>query len=328
MPNLTTEYMGLKLKNPIIASSSGLTSKLSDILELEKQGVGAVVLKSLFEEEIIMEAKENMTKMHASGFVYPETVDYFEYDEMQDPIANYLKLIADAKKETKIPIIASVNCVSSDKWTDFAKRIQEAGADALELNIFVLPTDFNRTAEENERIYFNIINKVTKLVTIPVAVKISHYNTALGNFIKRLSETPIKSIVLFNRSYSPDFDINTLDVTSSKVLSTSNDLTLPLRWIAIMAKRVNCDLAASTGVHTGQDAVKAILAGANAVQVASTLYKNGKEQVGVILKQIEEWMREQEFSSIEDFRGKLSQKETYNPAAFERVQFMKYFRNR
>ncbi len=328
MPNLTTEYMGLKLKNPIIASSSGLTSKLSDILELEKQGVGAVVLKSLFEEEIIMETKENMTKMHASGFVYPETVDYFEYDEMEDPIANYLKLIADAKKETKIPIIASVNCVSSDKWTDFAKRIQDAGADAIELNIFVLPTDFNRTAEENERIYFNIINKVTKLVSIPVAVKISHYNTALGNFIKRLSETPIKSIVLFNRSYSPDFDINTLDVTSSKVLSTSNDLTLPLRWIAIMAKRVNCDLAASTGVHTGQDAVKAILAGANAIQVASTLYKNGKEQVGVILKQIEEWMREQEFSSIEDFRGKLSQKETYNPAAFERVQFMKYFRNR
>lgn len=328
MPNLTTDYMGLKLKNPIIASSSGLTDTLSDIVELEKQGVGAIVLKSLFEEEIMMEAEENMTRMHSSGFVYPETFDYFEYDDMKDPVANYLKLIADAKKETSIPIIASVNCVTSSKWTDFAKRIEDAGADALELNIFVLPTDFERSAKDNEKIYFDIINKVTKIVSIPIAVKISHYNTALGNFIKRLSETPIKSIVLFNRSYSPDFDIDNIDVISSKVLSTSHDLTLPLRWVAIMAKRVSCHLSTSTGVHTGHDAIKALLAGTNVVQIASTLYLNGMEQVGVMLKQIEEWMKEQEFTSIDDFRGRLSQAETYNPAAFERVQFMKYFRNR
>lgn len=328
MAKLTTKYMGLTLKNPIIAASSGLTNRLSDIVNLEAQGAGAIVLKSLFEEEIIMEAQDNINKMQATGFIYPETMEYFDYDEMEDPIANYLKLISDAKKAVKIPIIASINCVTSNKWPEFAKRIEAAGADALELNVFVLPSDMERTAAENEKVYFDVVSKVTSLVSIPVAIKISQYNTALGSFIKRLSDTPIKSIVLFNRFYSPDFDIQTLDFTSTTVLSTPAELALPLRWVAIMANRVGCDLAASTGIHDGHGVIKALLAGADAVQVASALYRNGFGHIGTMLKQIDEWMVEEGYKTIDDFRGKMSQSKSHNPAAFDRVQFMKFFRGR
>ncbi|MFA5648206.1 MAG: dihydroorotate dehydrogenase-like protein [Bacteroidales bacterium] len=327
MAKLSVSYMGLALKNPIVAASSGLTSTLKEIKDLEASGVGAVVVKSLFEEEIIMETQDNMNKMQSSGFIYPETMEYFDFDEMQDPVANYLKLISDAKREVKIPIIASINCVTAQKWPDFAKRIQEAGADALELNIFSLPSDFNRTAQENDKLYFDIIEKVTSLVKIPVGVKISHYNASLASFIKRLSETSIKSIVLFNRFYSPDIDIDTLNFTSSNVFSTPSELALPLRWIAIMSERVSCDLAASTGVHDGEAVAKALLAGASVVHVASTLYRNGLGRVGEMLKDLEAWMGRMEFNNISDFKGKMSQAKTHDPAAYERVQFMKNFKD-
>lgn len=326
MTELTTTYMGLTLKNPLIAASSGLTNSLSDIKELEANGASAVVLKSLFEEEIIMETQDNLNKMRASGFIYPETIEYFDFEEMEDPVANFLKLITDAKSAVKIPIIASINCVTADKWPDFAKRIEDAGADAIELNIFSLPTDLNRTAEENEKLFFEIIEKVTRLVTIPVAVKISPYNASLASFIKRISSTPIKSIVMFNRFYSPDFDIYNYEFTTSNVFSSPSELALTLRWVAIMAERVSCNLAASTGIHDGLALIKVLLAGADVGQVASTLYRNGFEQLQIILKQVEEWMQEKGFKSIDEFRGKMSQARTYNPAAFERVQFMRFFR--
>ncbi len=327
MSNLTTSYMGLALRNPIIAASSGLTSSLANIKAIEANGAAAIVLKSLFEEEIIMEAQDNMNKMQASGFIYPETIEYFDFDEMEDPVANYLKLIADAKRAVSIPIIASVNCVTADKWPDFAMRIQNAGADAIELNIFALPSDFSRSAEQNEQLYFDIIARVTRMVKIPVGLKISPYNASLGSFIKRLSETPIKSIVLFNRFYNPDFDINTLEYTAGSVFSSADDFALPLRWIAIMAERVSCDLAASTGVHDGSAVVKSLLAGASAAQVASTLYKNGFEHISSMLKQVEDWMSEMGYKSIDEFKGKMSQAKSYDPAAFERVQFMKHFKD-
>lgn len=327
MSSLTTTYMGLTLKNPIIAASSGLTNSIENIKAIEANCAGAVVLKSLFEEEIIMETKDNMNKMQASGFIYPETLDYFDFDNMEDPVANFLKLISDAKKSVSIPIIASVNCVTADKWPDFAKRIQDAGADAIELNIFALPSDFHRTAEQNEQLYFDIINRVTGIINIPVSVKISPYNASLGSFIKRLGETPIKSIVLFNRFYNPDFDIHTLDYTSGSVFSTPAEFAMPLRWIAIMADRTECDLAASTGVHDGNAVVKALLAGASATQIASTLYKNGFEHIQLMIRQIEDWMKEKGYKSIVDFKGKLSQEKGHDPAAFERVQFMKHFKD-
>ncbi|MDX9770136.1 MAG: dihydroorotate dehydrogenase-like protein [Tenuifilaceae bacterium] len=327
MTNLATSYMGLKLKNPIIAASSGLTNSLENIKAIETNGAAAVVLKSLFEEEIIMEAQDNMNKMQSSGFIYPETIEYFDFDEMEDPVANYLKLITDAKKAVSIPIIASVNCVTADKWPDFAKRIQDAGADAIELNIFALPSDFSRSAEENEKLYFDIITQATSMVKIPVGVKISPYNASLGSFIKRLSETPIKSIVLFNRFYNPDFDINTLEYTGGSVFSSAGDFAMPLRWVAIMAERVSCDLAASTGVHDGNAVVKSLLAGATVTQIASTLYRNGFEQIALMLKQVEDWMTEMGYKSIDEFKGKMSQAKSYDPAAFERVQFMKHFKD-
>lgn len=326
MIDLSTSYMGLKLKNPIIAASSGLTNSLKDIIDLESNGAAAVVIKSLFEEEIIMEAEDNLNKMHSSGFIYPETMEYFDFDEMEDPVANFLKLISDAKKAVRIPIIASINCVSAEKWPDFAKRIEDAGADGLELNIFALPTDLNRSSEATEKVYFDVVERVTKLVKIPVAVKISYYNTSLASFIKRLSETPVKSIVLFNRFYNLDFDIHNFEFTSSNVFSASAELALPLRWVAIMSGRVSCDLAASTGIHDGNAVVKVLLAGASAAQVASSLYRNGFEHIQTILRQINVWMEEQGYKSIDEFKGKMSQARSNNPAAFERVQFMKFFR--
>lgn len=319
--------MGLSLKNPIIAASSGLTNSLNDIKALEANGAAAVVVKSLFEEEIIMETQDSLNKMQSSGFVYPETIEYFDFDTIEDPVANYLKLIADAKKAVSIPIIASINCVTADKWPDFAKRIQNAGADAIELNIFALPSDFNRTAAQNEKLYFDIIEKVTGMVSIPVGVKISPYNASLGSFIQRLGETPIKSIVLFNRYYNPDIDIHTLNFTSGSVFSTPAEFATTLRWIAIMAERTTSDLAASTGIHDGTTAVKALLGGASAVQIASTLYRNGFEQIGVMIRQIEEWMNEKQYKTIDEFKGKMSQAKSFDPAAFERVQFMKFFKD-
>lgn len=328
MLDLTTTYMGIPLRNPIIVSSSGLTSDLSDIIDIEANGAGAIVLKSLFEEEIILEAQDNLTRMHASGFIYPETIEYFDFDEMGDPVADFLKLISDSKREVKIPIIASINCVTAEKWPEFAKRIQEAGADAIELNIFSLPSDINRTADENDKVFFDVIEKVTKLVSIPVSIKIGPYNASLANLIKRLSETKIKAIVLFNRYYSPDFDIHNFEFTTTNVLSTSFEIALPLRWIAIMADRVSCDLAASTGVHNGEGVIKQLLAGAKAVQVCSTLYRNGLGQIQIMLNDLDEYMKDKGFKKIDDFRGKMSQVRSYNPAAFERVQFMQYFRER
>ena len=328
MTNTTTSYMGLKLKNPIIVSSSGLTDTLGNIIDLEANGAGAVVVKSLFEEEILMDAEDNMNKMQATGFIYPETFEYFDYDEISDPVGDYLKLIADAKAKVKIPVIASINCVTANKWPDFAKRIQDAGADGIEQNIFPLSSDPDRTAEENDQLYFDIINSVTSLVTIPVSVKISSYHAALSNFIKRLSQTPIKGIVLFNRYYRPDIDINTFEYTTTNVLSTPAEMALPLRWISIMSGRVSNDLCASTGVHNSEGLVKQLLAGAKAVQVCSAIYRNGPSHIREMLDGLQRWMKEHGFDNIDAFRGKMSQVHSHNPTAMERVQFMQIFNKR
>ena len=328
MNNLKTRFFGLDLKNPLIASSSSITENVDHLKELEINGVSAIVLKSVFEEEIIHSLEQNMNSMVASGFVYPETYDYFEYDEMNDPMGNYLKLISDAKKAVQVPVIASVNCVSSEKWPFYAKQLQTAGADAIELNVFMLPSDLNRTEKETELIYFDIVNQVLKQVSIPVTLKIGSYSGNLASLIQKLSKTDVAGITLFNRSYSPDFDIENLTLTSANVLSSQAELSLPLRWISIMSGRVDCDLAASTGVHSGTDLVKVLLAGANAAQVASTIYKNGFEYLSVMLRDLEDWMIKNLFQSIEDFKGKLRQLDSINPAEDERIQFIKHFRNK
>jgi len=326
MQNLETKFFGLNLKNPIIAGSSGLTNSIKDIKELEKAGASAVVLKSIFEEEIHHETEKNLNNMVVNGFVYPETMNFLEYDDMSDPVGDYLQFIRDLKKEVSIPIIASINCVTSQSWTYFAKYIQDAGADALELNIFSLPSDSNRSSQEIEELYFDVITEVKKQITIPLNIKISYFSANLRGLIEKLSKTGIAGITMFNRFYSPDIDIEKMEITSSNVLSNRDEITIPLRWIGIMHNRVDCDLAASTGIHDAEGVIKQILAGANAVQLASTLYKNGSQQITKILSDLKAWMTEHDYKSIDSFKGNLSQAKQVNPAAYERVQFMKYFR--
>ncbi len=327
MADLTTTFAGLNLKNPIIVGSSGLTDSLEGIIELENRGAAAVVLKSLFEEEILREMKSRLKSMSSESFLYPETLEFYENDDLsEESTEQYLRLIEKTKYSVNIPVIASINCITSQQWTYFPKQIESAGADALELNIFILPSDLQRSGKENEMIYFKIIEEVKKQVNLPIIVKLSYYFSNLATHLQEISDTGIKGMVLFNRFYNPDFDLDTLDITSGSVLSNPSDIYISLRWIAIMAERVNCDLAASTGVHDGAGLIKQILAGANAVEIASTIYRKGTKQIGKMLDELEEWMEKKGFKSINDFRGKLSQAKSNNPAAFERVQFMKYFR--
>jgi dihydroorotate dehydrogenase (fumarate) len=325
MKNLKTKYMGLELSSPIIAGSCGLTNSIENIMELEKAGAGAVVLKSLFEEEIQIEMSKNLKEMNRPGTIYPEIFDFYDLDTVEDSVSKYLSLIREAKSLTKIPIIASINCVSANEWTSFAKRIQEAGADALELNVFVMPSDTNRTAADNEKVYFDVIEKVKKEVTIPVALKISYYFSNLAQFITKLSGTGADALVLFNRFYSPDFDIEKLKVIPASLYSTPNDLPVSLRWVAIMSGRVQCDIASSTGVFDGKSVVKQLLAGANAVQVASALYKHGLNHIKGMLTELNAWMEDNGYETIDDFRGRMSQEKSVNPAVFERAQFMQHY---
>ncbi len=323
MANLSTKYLGLDLRNPVIVGSSGLTDSVKDIKELEKFGAGAVVLKSVFEEEILHEMGHDVSgvKINDSDST---AFDYHGYQVKEKNLSAYVNLIKEAKQAVSIPVIASINCVTSHEWLYYAQKFQKAGADALELNVFSQPADFTKTAEENEQIYFDLAHKVKERVSIPVALKISHYAANLGPFIKELSETGIDGLVLFNRFCSPDFDIENFTLTTSNVLSRTEDLSISLRWVAIMSERVGCDLSASTGVHDGTALIKQILAGANSVQVVSTLYKNNKSFLQEMLKELDFWMDRHGFTSIDNFRGKMSQSKSEDPAAYERVQFMHY----
>ena len=251
MVNLETTYMGLKLKNPLIVGSSGLTNSVENIIEIEKNGAGAVVLKSLFEEQISHAASNTLAQNEMANY-YPEAEDYIkQYTRMAD-VEKYIDLIKSAKEKVNIPIIASVNCISNNEWIDFAKRIEQAGADAIELNIFVLPSDISKDGTENEAVYFEVVKSIKKVVTIPVALKISYYFSGLAKTVNALSWSGIDGLVLFNRFYSPDFDIETLEVKPSYIFSNPSDLSLSLRWVAMLSDHINCDIAASTGVHDGR----------------------------------------------------------------------------
>jgi dihydroorotate dehydrogenase (fumarate) len=323
--DLRTSYLGFTLQNPIIVGSCGYTYSVKDVKSLVENGAAAIVLKSIFEEEIVWEMESNLAQMQRPMTIYPEIYDFFDLETIEDSVTKYLNLISECKKEVDVPIIASVNCISSHEWVPFARRIEEAGADALELNIFIMPSDLNRTSQENEKMYFDIIDSVLSVAKIPVAVKLSYYFTNLASMIKQISERGVKGIVLFNRFFEPDFDLDTFTVVPTNVLSSPSDLGKSLRWIAIMSERVNCDLCASTGVHDGKAVIKQILAGAKAVQIASAIYRKGPRVIGEMLEEIKNWMNEKGFNSLDDFRGRMSQSRSLNPAAYERAQFMHYF---
>jgi dihydroorotate dehydrogenase (fumarate) len=322
--DLSTTYLGLKLNNPIIAGSSGLTDSVVKIQKLEQGGAGAIVLKSIFEEEIVFEHEDVLKEAEAAG-VNLDQFDYYDFHLKGEKVKKYIDLIKESKNKVSAPIIASINCVYSHEWISFAQQIEEAGADAIELNMFFLPSDFSRSSQEQERLYFKVIERLLETVSIPIALKISYYFSSLGQVIQRLSNSGVAGLVLFNRFFSPDIDIDKLKIKPSFVYSTPAELAISLRWIAIMANKVGCDLAASTGVHDGNAVVKQILAGAKAVQVVSSLYKNGPEHIRVMQDTLTKWMNDHDYTSLSDFRGKMSQEAASNPAVYERVQFMKYF---
>ncbi len=324
MANLSTTYMGLKIKSPVIIGSSGITNSISNIEKCAKMGAGAIILKSLFEEQILHEAHHTVQQDTSSNY-YPEAEDYIRNYTKQNSIQLYLDLIKEAKAKVDIPIIASINCSSASEWTSFAKSIEAAGADGLELNIFVMPSDTNRSGAENEQIYFDIVNKVKEETKLPISVKLSYHFSSLASTLEKLSWTGVKSLTLFNRFFSPDIDVDKFEVKSSFVYSKAEDLGISLRWIALMSDRVRCELSASTGVHNGDAVIKQLLAGAQTVQLASVLYKDGLDSLGQMLQRLESWMDEKGFQDIASFQGKMSISKASNPGAYERVQFMKHF---
>jgi len=326
MKDLSTEYLGLKLKNPIVAASCGLTGNLESIKTLEESGVAAIVLKSIFEEEILLETKRQLDEAEKNPLIYSgpsEALDYIDLHVREDSLGKYLELISEAKKSVSIPIIASINCISNEDWMHFARKIEDAGADALELNLFLHPADFRN--KEFEKAYFRIIEKVLDKVSIPVAIKISKYFTRMALSVKALSESGVEGMVLFNRFFTPDIDIDEITLTGGNMYSRPEELSETMRWIAIMSNKVSCDLAASTGIHSGEDVIKMLLAGATVTQLASTLYKNGPDQVQEIISKLKDWMTEKGFDSVSQFRGMVSKAYEANPATFDRMQFMKQY---
>ena len=323
--DLSVSYLGLKLKSPIVVGSSSLTASVANLKKIENSGAGAVVLKSIFEEEIYNEYRSILEKEKDQEFPDVRFLDYYDYKIKDDNIKKYLNLVREAKKELSIPVIASINCVSSWEWSFFAKKLQEAGADAIEVNLFILPSDFTKNCMDIEETYMNILAKIKEAVNIPVAAKLSYYFADLASFVKRVSESGVNGVVLFNRFFHPDFDIDNFNVIPSNVLSRSSDLAISLRWMSILSGRMGCDLIASTGVHDGASVIKEVLAGADAVQVVSSLYKNGIEYISDMLEDVKAWMEKHDFEKLDDFRGKMSQVNSPNPAEYERVQFMRYF---
>lgn len=322
MIDLSTKYMGLTLRSPLIAGSSGLTDSVEKVVQMERNGIGAVVLKSLFEEQI-----NNEVAHLEMGSEYGErsALDYISNYAKGHSINKYLELVKSCKRETSIPIITSVNCVSASDWIEFASQIEKAGADAIELNMFSLPSDVRVSSLQHEELYFKIVEEVKKRVSIPVSVKISYYFSSLAKFAVEMSWRKIGSIVMFNRFFSPDIDIDNMVVNPADIFSTPDEIYMPLRWTAILKGKVQCDISATTGVHDSEGLIKLLLAGANTVQVASVLYKKGIGSISEINQGLHDWMEKHGYSNIEQFRGKLSLSQTEDASAYERVQFMKHF---
>lgn len=322
--DLSTTYLGLQLKNPLVPSSSPLMRNRDDIRKLEDAGAAAIVLHSLFEEQITHET-QTLDKYLTHGVEsFSEALSYFpEAEEYAIGPDAYLEHIQWAKKTIDIPVIASLNGVSTGGWIKYAKEMQSAGADALELNVYYLPTDPTLSGAEVEQIYLDVLKDVKASVTIPVAMKLSPYFSAMANMAKRLSDAGADGLVLFNRFYQPDLDPEALEVVPDLALSKSDELRLPLRWIAILYGRVQADLALTTGVHNVNDILKGLMAGAKITMLASELLKNGTGRLAELLADLENWLTEHEYESVVQMQGSLSQINCAEPAAFERANYMR-----
>ncbi|MBE0410750.1 MAG: dihydroorotate dehydrogenase-like protein [Anaerolineales bacterium] len=328
--DLTTTYMGLKLKNPLIAAASPLSEKVDSVCRLEEAGVAAVVMYSLFEEQILQDSLRLHQDVTQGTDLFPEALTYLPdlgpYSDLRRYNIGpdvYLEHIYDLKQAVSIPIIASLNGITNGGWLQYAKKIEQTGADALELNIYNLPTDPNLSASELEQTYINLVKSIRETISIPIAVKLSPFFTALPNFAQQLTKAGANGLVLFNRFYQPDFDLENLEVVPNLVLSTSQELRLPLRWIAILYGRFEVDFALTSGIHTPDDVIKATMAGASVSMVASTLLKYGIAYATNILRGVEDWMEEKEYDSIKTMLGSMSQQSVSEPATLERVNYMK-----
>lgn len=323
MPDLSTTYMGLSLNNPVVVASSGITKSVDKIVDCENAGAGAVVIKSVFEEVL---AQQDYGISDSASY-HTEAIDYLRSElELQYGPQEYCDIIADAKAKVDIPVIASINCISSKWWPSYAQQFEQAGADALELNVFKTATGLNEDSQSIEQLYFDILTSVKEHVNIPVSLKIGFYFSALPHFVSQLARHGANGVVLFNRFTEPDIDIDKLSLRTTFSFSTSYDLYKPLRWTAIMAGQVGCDIAATTGVKSAKDAIKLLLAGANCVQLASLLYQKGIDSLTDVVNEIDAWMNAHDFASVAEFKGKLSFKNTTTPDEYLRAQFLEKIR--
>ena len=322
--DLTTNYLGLKLRTPLVVSASPLSEEIDNIKRMADAGASAVVLYSIFEEQLRQDRLELNRNLENGTNSFAEALTYFpEPKEFRLGPEEYLKHIAAAKQATKIPIIASLNGSSNGGWTSYAKQIQQAGADALELNIYYIPTDLHLTGTEVELTYLEILKEVKAAVKIPVAVKLSPFFSNFANMAKRLDDAGADGLVLFNRFYQPDIELETLEVKPNLLLSTPMAMRLPLRWVAILYGKLRANLAATSGIHRAVDVIKMLLAGADVTMLCSTIIRHGIPQIAMIERDLVDWLEEHEYESVAQIKGSLSQKNCAEPAAFERAQYMK-----
>ncbi len=322
--NISTNYMGLQLKSPIVVSACTLSEEISNIIQMEEAGAGAVVLFSLFEEQLKKEAAQYESIVSSTSNLFAEASDFFpNLDEYHRGSDQYLDIIRKAKEQVDIPIIASLNGITKEGWIDNARQMEEAGADALEINIFFIPGDIELSSSAVEHRYLNIVDEIKNTIKIPIAVKLNPYFSAMGNMAKRLQKYGADALVLFNRFYQPDFDINKLSLLHNLQYSESNEIRLPLLWIALLYGQVPVSLAATTGVQSSIEVIKYILAGADVAMTASALYKNGIGYLKTMNKELEAWMHSQGFESIQSFKGVMSQQNISDPTSYERANYIK-----
>ncbi len=323
MSNIAVKYMGFDLSTPLILGSCGLSNKLDNLKLAEDNHFGAIVLKSIFEEEIHYQIHKAISESEDSAYgQYAQ--DYISHYREMESFEKYLNLIRQANESITIPVIASVNCFSSSGWMKYAKMIEQAGAKALEVNFFLLPTDFNKNADNYRKEYFKLLDELKKNISIPFALKTSSYFTDFANFMQQLSYSGPSALVLFNRFYAPDINIDKLEFKAARHLSDENELYNTLRWIGLLSGNLRCDIAATTGVHNGAGLIKLLLAGADVVQAASIFYKKGIPYAKEMMAELNSWMDKKEFKTINDFKGRLSYHNIDNPTIYFRTQFMKY----
>jgi dihydroorotate dehydrogenase (fumarate) len=316
--------MGLTLKSPIVPSASPLSKTVAGIRQMADAGAAAITMYSLFEEQITLEAISLHNRLEQGSWNYAEALTYYpkSSDFNRGPDA-YLDLVSDAKKAVDVPVIGSLNGITTGGWIDYARKIEQAGADALELNVYLIPTMNDETGAQVEQIYLDVLQAVKKSVRIPVAMKLSPFFSSIPNMAKRLDEAGADALVLFNRFYQPDFDLEELAVTPNLVLSKSYEMRLPLRWVAILYGHLKANMALTTGVHTTEDVVKAIMAGADVVNVASVLLEQGAGKISDLTLGLRQWMDEHEYESVKQMKGALSQRNCPEPEMFERANYMK-----